>query len=162
MRKLKCLSTLVIAFLFTIAIQAQNARDEAAMIQEAWGMAKKEVIKEYMEMAPAESEKFWPIYDSYAAEKKKLGSERINLIKDYANVYQNMNDVQASDLTNRLFKNNIATEKLQMKYYKKLSKAVSPLEASKFIQVEKYLENVVRSELQEEIPFIGDKEGPQN
>lgn len=158
MRTLKSFTIVVMAVIFTITANAQNTTNEAALIQEAWGMAKKEVIMEYMEMDATESDKFWPVYDSYVVERKELGAERIGIITDYANVYDNMNDVQATDLTKRLFKNNMSIEKLQLKYYKKLSKAVSPLEASKFIQVEKYLDNVVRSELQEDIPFIGEKE----
>ncbi len=155
-----CLALALGGFQFGIA--QDTVMNEMAIIQEMWGMAKKEVVGAYMEMDETKASAFWPVYDSYAMERKELGQERFNIIQDYANAYDNINDEQAKDLTNRSFKNNIATEKLQLKYYKKMCKVVSPVEAAKFMQVEKYMETLVKSEMKEVIPFIGEMEGSLN
>jgi len=155
-----CLAFAIGSFQFVMA--QDTSMNEMTIIQEEWGMAKKEVIGAYMEMDDTKAAAFWPVYDSYAMERKELGKERFAIIQDYANVYENINDAQAIDLTNRMFKNNIAIEKLQLKYYKKMSKVVSPVEATKFIQLEKYMETVIRSEMTEIIPFIGEMEGARN
>lgn len=143
---------------FQLVIAQDTSMNEMTIIQEEWGMEKKEIIGAYMEMEDSKAAAFWPVYDSYAIERKKLGKERFAIIEDYANAYENINDEQATDLTNRMFKNNIAIEKLQLKYYKKMSKVVSPVEATQFIQLEKYMETVLRSEMTEVIPFIGEIE----
>lgn len=147
---------------FQFVVAQNTAMDEMAIIQEEWGMAKKEVVGAYMELEDSKAAAFWPVYDSYAMQRKDLGKERFGIIQDYADTYDNINNEQARDLTNRLFKNNIATEKLQLKYYKKMSKVVSPVEATKFMQLEKYIETVVQSEMQEIIPFIGEMEDARN
>ena len=155
-----CLALALGGFQFGIA--QDTVMNEMAIIQEMWGMAKKEVVGAYMEMDETKASAFWPVYDSYTMERKELGQERFNIIQDYATAYDNINDEQAKDLTNRSFKNNIATEKLQLKYYKKMCKVVSPVEAAKFMQVEKYMETLVKSEMKEVIPFIGEMEGSLN
>ena len=143
-------------------IAQDTTMNELAIIQEMWGMEKKEIVGDFMELDETNASAFWSVYDSYAMGRKKLGQERINIIQDYATAYDNINDEQAKDLTNRTFKNNIAIEKLQLKYYKKMCKVVSPVEATKFMQLEKYLETLVKSEMKETIPFIGEMEGSRN
>ncbi len=147
---------------FHFGIAQDTAMNEMAIIQEMWGMEKKEIVVDFMELDETNASAFWSVYDSYVMERKELGQERINIIQDYATAYDNINDEQAKDLTNRSFKNNIATEKLQLKYYKKMCKVVSPVEAAKFMQLEKYLETLVKSEMKETIPFIGEMEGSRN
>lgn len=147
---------------FQLVTAQDTAMNEMTIIQEQWGMAKKEVVGAYMEMDATKAAAFWPVYESYAAERKKLGKERFTIIEDYANAYDTINDEQAIDLTNRAFKNSIAIEKLQLKYYKKMRKVVSAVEATKFMQLEKYLEAVIQLEMKESIPFIGEMEGARN
>lgn len=144
------------AFMFTFAGYAQIHDEEAKLIQEAFGVEKKDMLMMYMALPDDEATVFWPIYDAYSGEKNKLGMERYQILKDYAANYENLSEDQADDLTTRLFKNNMAIEKLQMKYYNKMKKAVNPLQASKFIQVEKYIESTMRVRLQNNIPFIGE------
>ena len=47
-------------------------------------------------------------------------------------------------------------ETLLSKYYETAKKSVGALNASKFIQMEVYMQTAVRSELQEALPFIGE------
>lgn len=162
---MKRISMICLAFAigsFQLVKAQDTSMNEMTIIQEQWGMAKKEIIGAYMELDAAKSAAFWTVYDSYAMERKELGKERFAIIEDYANAYENINDAQAIDLTNRTFKNNIATEKLQLKYYRKMSKVISPVEATKFMQLEKYMETVIQLELREAIPLIGEIEGARN
>ncbi|WP_274475166.1 hypothetical protein [Mangrovimonas aestuarii] len=130
--------------------------DELQLIQDVWGAEKKDLIKDYMNLSPSDAEKFWPVYDEYTTARQSLGKERIKILQDYANSYENLTDEQADNLVERLYKNNMDLEKLDYKYYKKMKKVISPLQASKFIQVEKYIETVLKVELQSSIPFIGE------
>lgn len=148
--------TCILAFLFGFTAYAQIHDEEAKLIQEAFGVEKKDMLMMYMALPDDEASAFWPVYDAYTDEKNELGMERYQILKDYAEYYDDLSDDQADELTMRLFKNNMAIEKLQMKYYQKLKKAVNPLQASKFIQVEKYIESTMRVRLQNNIPLIGE------
>jgi hypothetical protein len=80
----------------------------------------------------------------------------MGIIADYAKNYSTLTDDKANQLANELFANNIAVEKLHKSYYKKFKKVLGGLDAAKLMQVESYLQNSIRAEVQEAIPFIGD------
>lgn len=149
------LVTLLVFFVTGIGT-AQITNEEAKLIQEAWGLDKKVMLTEYLDLSDTDAAKFWPVYDAYMQERSKLGMERMKILRDYATQYENLSGERVDDLTMRLFKNNMAIEKLQMKYYKRMKKAVNPLEAGKFIQAEKYIDAVIRTDVQMSIPFIGE------
>ncbi|AQG81986.1 hypothetical protein [Spirosoma montaniterrae] len=135
---------------------AQVNRDEVQLIRSIWGLEKKDIVSKYMKFNDSEAAKFWPIYEEYTAGRRKLGDDRVNIIGEYGRTYQNMTDAKADELANRVFSNNIALDKLQKKYYGKFKKAVSPLRASQFLQLESYLDTAIKAELQKEIPLLGE------
>ncbi|MBL7472864.1 hypothetical protein [Robertkochia sediminum] len=155
MRTLITLTTLLVFFVTGVGT-AQITNEEAKLIQEAWGLDKKVMLTEYLDLSEADAANFWPVYDAYMQERSKLGMDRMKILKDYAAQYESLSSDRVDDLTMRLFKNNMAIEKLQMKYYKKMKKAVNPMEAGKFIQAEKYIDAVIRMDVQSGIPFIGE------
>ncbi|MEK6481064.1 hypothetical protein WJR50_26210 [Catalinimonas sp. 4WD22] len=153
-------NTFAMTCIFTFAIGmlaqtfAQSYKSETELIQDVWGMEKQEIIKEYMELNELEAQAFWPIYEEYAEKRKKIGAEKIDIIMEYAANYTNMADKKAADITNGIFKNNMKLEKLQKKYYGKLAKVIAPVRATEFMQLEKYLDNAMSYELQNNIPFL--------
>ncbi len=130
--------------------------DEVGMIQELWGMEKKALIDDYMAFSATEADAFWPIYDDYMAAKQELSRNRIKLIMDYADNLGTLTSDKASELTMGVLNNDVKMNKLQKKYFKKMGKAITPLRAAEFLQVERYLDTTIRSEFQEAIPFIGE------
>jgi cell division protein FtsX len=56
---------------------------------------KKQIIAENMQLSDAEAEKFWPIYDQYAAQLSKVYDVKLALLNDYANNYNSMTGEQA-------------------------------------------------------------------
>ena len=132
-----------------------NAEEEMQLIRDQWGVDKKQLIMDYMKFTDAESKAFWPVYDAYMKQHRLLMDSRIALIKNYAKNYEKLTNAKATELTNKVLDNDMAISKLQKDYYAKFSKAVSPLRASQYMQVEYYLQTTVKSMIQDEIPFIG-------
>jgi hypothetical protein len=156
MKKIVLLFFTISTFLFT---QAQNINDdELKMIRDYLKTEKKDLVKEYMKLDEAQSAKFWPLYDEYMVKRSEIGKDRVQLIKDYGAQYPTMTDDQASNLVKRALNNDKAYTSLQEKYFKKFSKAVSPIKAAQFMQLEDYFRTLIRSEVQDEIPFIGEIE----
>lgn len=135
---------------------AQQADTEAELLQKYWGQGKKALIERYMQFSDAESAAFWPVYDAYMEKRQALGNDRIKIIGDYARNYANLTDDKAAQLTQTLLTNDLKLTKLEKKYYNKFKKVLSPLRASQFMQMERYLHTSIRNELQEAIPFIGE------
>lgn len=146
---------IVVICLTGLGLQAQS-NDELAMLREMFGKEKKDIISQFLKLPAADSAKFWPLYEEYSAKRKTLGDDRISIIKDYADQYTNITNEQAKKLGDRLFKNESDILKLQEQYYKKMSKSVSALTATQFMQTEIYLQTQLRAVIQDEIPFIGE------
>lgn len=144
--------------LFAANSQAQSNTDEIALIQSAYGMEKKQIIVQFMKLTEAENAGFWKIYDEYEAERKELGKKRATNIIEYANNYGNITDAKASELINSSIDVQINLAKLMKKTYAKLSKVMTPVRAAQFILLENYLETMVRMEISDEIPLIGELE----
>ena len=151
MKKL-LLTALTVAFAY--GAKAQSTTDEIHLIQSAYGKDKKALMVEHMKFKEEESVKFWPIYDKYEAERRKLGQVRANNILEYSKNYGTLTNEKATELITTALNNQEAMIKLQEKTFKELSSALSPLRAAQFIQLESYLESVVRKELATAIPLI--------
>ncbi len=150
---------LLILLLGTHCLRAQstqNRPDEIQMIQNLWGKEKREIVRQAMNLNPAEAEKFWPVYETYATARQKLGRTRLTLLEEYVQNYKNLSGEKAEQLTKRFLKNDIMTSKLEKKFFNKFKKALSPLQASQFMQVEDYLQTTLRSAMQENLPFARD------
>ena len=112
------------------------------------------LITDAMELTDAQSAVFWPIYRKYDSELTTLNDKRIAIIKDYAQNYDQMTPAKADELTKQtfaFFENRI---KLQKKYTKEISKALSPVLSAKFMQIERAINTLLDLQIQSEIPLV--------
>ena len=138
------------------ATTAQSIKNEVQIIQGAYGIEKKQIIEQAMNLSGKEASDFWSIYEDYEDKRTVLGEERLLLIYDYVIAYPSLTDTKASEITSRYFKNDEALARLHKKYYKKVKKALSPLQAARFAQAEGFLQNIVQIQLESQLPFIGE------
>ncbi len=150
-----------ICTLFAVNLKSQTNTDEIALIQSAYGMEKKQIIIQFMKLTEAENAGFWKIYDEYEAERKELCKKRAMNIIDYANNYAKLTDAKATELINSSIDFQISLSKLLKKTFGKLSKVMTPIRAAQFIQLENYLETMVRMELSDDIPLIVELEAAE-
>lgn len=151
---------LLIVIFIPYFLYAQN--DEISLIQSMYGIEKRKIVTDYMQLPEASATGFWEVYDKYEAERKELGRKRLLLINEYAENYINLTDEKADQIAKDMLANNVQYEKLHQKYYTRFKKVTSPLKAAQFLQLETFLQNEIRSAVQEEIPFIGDLEKLRN
>lgn len=147
--------------LFAVAIFAtvgfaQDMASEVDMIRSMFGKEWKGLTGEALSLSTEEADKFWPVWDQYREDRKSISNERMRLIKDYGDNYSNITNDKAKELALGTLKNDAALNKLKSKYFKKMSKAVSPLRAAQFLQLENYLDNQVKAALSDALPFIPD------
>jgi hypothetical protein len=158
MKIMKKLMYVIVSALSIMLCAKLYAQDDIKEFQQAWGKDKKEVTRLVMGLTPADSVKFWPIYDAYEAERQKLGKDRIIVLDDYLTNYQTLTNAKADDIINKIFKNEQALGHLQQQTYGKLKTALNPMIAAKFMHVERYIQTTIQSGLLERLPVIGDLE----
>lgn len=151
---MKSILSLVFVVFFSSIVFAQSNKEDLEIVQNMFGKQKKELVQAYMTIPEDKKAGFWTMYDQYETDRKALGKERYALIDAYAKDYATLDDKKAADLMNRKLKWIESYSKLQKKYYDSFAKQIGGLQASKFFQLEDYLENNIRLYIQENIPFI--------
>ena len=158
---MKKIPIICFVFLSSLGIKAQTS-DEISMIQSLWGMEKRDIVEDYMNLSPPEEAAFWAEYDNYEAARKDLGKQRILIISDYVDNFGSLTNEKATELINKAIENNIGIQKLFQKTFKSMSKVVSPVKAAQFIQLENYFMISIQMDIQEDLPFIGELEDKMN
>lgn len=151
----KLLSAILVLVFFSAS--AQVTQDDVNLIQSMYGKDKRDIMQSYLQFKDeATGKAFWKLYDSYEAERKKLGQDFIKFLQDYAKNYEHLTAAKADELILKASTNNIAFENLYMKYYKKMKPVVGAVTAAQFFQAEAYFRSTIKTAILDDIPFIGE------
>lgn len=144
---------LFIAILSNTAF-TQTLDDYIEIARDVLNTEKKAAVAEAMQLSEAESAPFWDLYNEYSMEANRVHNQRIALIKDFANNFENMSDEKADELWQGALSYQQQLLKLKKSYYKKFKKIISPGKAAKYFQIENKIEALINAELALEIPLI--------
>jgi Spy/CpxP family protein refolding chaperone len=97
---------------------------------------KKQIIAENMELSDAEAQKFWPVYDQYAAELSKIYDVKLALLKDYADNYSSMTGDQAESYIRKRAEVEQSIMQLRLQYMPAFRKVLSGRETALFYQID--------------------------
>jgi hypothetical protein len=111
------------------------------------------ILTEVMGFTEAEDAAFWPIYREYDAEMSKLGDERVALIAEYANSYENLTDAVADKLASKALDLEARRQALKAKSYERVKTALSPRTALRFLQVEHQLQLIIDLQISAALPI---------
>jgi len=151
---LKSIPFLAIIFIASFSTNAQSMAEEVDMIQSLYGMEKKALIAEFL--GDSVNDEFWSIYDAYEAERKSLGKERLNLIKNYVENYASIDGEVADGMVKQSEQLSSKLTGLISKYTKKVRKATDSKVAAQFFQIENYLLSMTRIQIMNNLPFLGE------
>lgn len=139
---------------FNNTCSAQAEEDEVQLFQTMYGMEKRSLIEEAMELSDDQEKAFWPVYEQFEKERRTVGKDRIALIKEYMETYTNATDEQLDVIAKKALANESAFTKLESSYYDKMKKVTSSGVAFRWLQVERYLNTSIRAAIQDELPFM--------
>jgi hypothetical protein len=125
----------------------------AELRQEA-GQDRRDIVKANMLLTETESARFWPLYDEYRAERRKIGDRRVRLITDFLAVENAMTEDQARTLANEDFAIGKDTSELKAKWYKKMTKVLSERTVARFFHIDEKLDAAADIALAANIPLI--------
>jgi hypothetical protein len=132
--------------------KALNLSAYAELLRSDVRAQKVAIITEVMGFNDKEDEAFWPIYREYDLEMAKLGDERVALIADYAKNYANVTDEVADRLASKALELESRRQELKGQVYQKVKKALSPLTAARFLQVEHQLLLLIDLQIASSLP----------
>ncbi len=149
---------LLIAVLFlTSFAYAQSDKEEVDLMQAAFGMDKKAAVADFVKPSAVQKDAFWKLYDEYETQRKVLGKQRIELLKQYAGQYQTMTGEQADTWTKKVIELQKKTDGLIVTYYGKIKAISDGVVATQFYQIENYILTGIRAEILDQVPFLEKK-----
>jgi len=104
---------------------------------------KKQIVAANMDLTDAEAEKFWPVYDRYAADLAKIYDRKVALLQEYLENYDSM----SADQSENYLRQRAAVEEdvmqLRLKYLPEFRKVLSGRETALFYQIDWRLDLIV-------------------
>lgn len=136
------------------AAQDATPRKYLELLRSDVRAAKTGLMTEALDLTPAQSEAFWPLYRAYDTELAGLGDRRVALIKQFADGYGTLTDAQADEMADAWFALQQDRADLRRKYHGRVAKAVSPRIAARFVQVDHVVSMLLDLQIAAELPLI--------
>jgi hypothetical protein len=115
--------------------QAQLDQD-IKLLRENVRSQKKLIVAANMQLTGTEAEKFWPVYDQYAADLGKINDMKAALIKDYLQNLDSMNGEQAESYVRKRAAVEESIMQLRLKYVPAFGKVLSGRQTALFFQID--------------------------
>lgn len=114
---------------------------------------KKMIVAANVDLTETESQGFWPIYNNYQNETRKLNDRRLALIEDFAANYEAMTDAKSKALLEEAIA--IETDELALKnsYMPKFAQVLPAKKLLQYYQVENKLKAIINYDLASAIPL---------
>lgn len=141
---------------FALATYAQTNMDELKYLHGMFGLEKKQIVAQRLQVSKADSAKFWAAYDEYELYRSEISEKRAGNVQKYSENYAKLTDDQAHELVKTTFEVSNEFTKLLEKTFKIMSKDVSAVKAGQFVYLEMYFEAIGRLKLSEMIPHLGE------
>ena len=138
---------------YSTPLPTVNDKDVALLRQDLRAKAK-QLITKNMQFTDSEAAAFWPLYDQYAAEVRKVNDTRFGLMKDYAQLYQTMTADQADSLIRLLAEADQTIISLRMQYLPKFEQALPGTKAALFMQLDRRLDGLMNVQMATQLPLL--------
>jgi hypothetical protein len=116
---------------------------------------KAEIMGSVMLLSAQDATKFWPIYSEYDAQLAKLNDQRVENIKEYARVYDQMTDEKADELIQKSLAYQKQRAELLAQTYDKVKQTLGATTAARFAQVEHQLLLIIDLQIASSLPLVG-------
>jgi hypothetical protein len=148
----------VLAMAFPSAAQ-QKPAEISGTYWSAVKAEKRKWVEQNMMLSAAEAKAFWPLYDHYQKDLAPILKDLKDVIETYADHYRRdtLTDSEARQLYSRLLAIEERELNLRRTFLDWLTRALSARVAVRYLQLEARMMTVIRFELAQNIPLVGEK-----
>lgn len=120
------------------AVDYSVPADPAALqsLRERLKSNRKSVISENLKLTDAEATRFWPLYTAFQREVDAVGSRRSSVLLELIQVEDSVSEANAERMMEELSSVALAEAQLRQRFFAKFAKAISPIKAARYYQVE--------------------------
>ena len=155
---MKTVAALLLAFaaVATPSFAADKAADVTDMqaLRAAVRADKKAYVASILMLTPAEAQKFWPAYDAYQRTLDMTGREKNMTIIEVVGQDKPVSELYARQIAKDIMLADDAEAKARRTLYNRVMKAVPPLKAARYLQLEGKIRAAQAYEIAVTIPLI--------
>ena len=128
--------------------------DDITLFRKDVRSLRKQIIAANLDLTDTEAQQFWPIFDRYTAELRKLFDRKFEVLKEYAANYDTITDEQADTYIQGRAAVEESILQLRLKYVPIFRKVLSGKTAALFTQIDWRLGLVIDLQLASQVPMI--------
>lgn len=123
--------------------QEMNMNDYLALAKEDLAVQSKKIMLVNMQLSEKEGKKYWPIYDSYFAERSKIMDDAVEMYKMIDEKYGSMTDEDADKIADSFFAIQKKQSLLEKDTFNKIKKDLSSLRGLQFLQIQRKINTII-------------------
>jgi hypothetical protein len=120
-----------------------NAEEKIASLKVAF-------FTRQLSLTPDEAKVFWPVYDAYSAEQKKLREEMRDMIQDYKNNREGLSDADTEALADALVRVRVDEGKLIQSYHSQFKEVLPIRKVVRLYRAEEEFKGWILKEIQKQ------------
>ena len=144
---------LVVAASPLVSNAQQSVKADEQIVIKQVQTDRRAILSANLGLTEEESRVFWPIYDQYEQDMKKITDQRLAMLDQYAAKYDTLTDADADGLLKTRFKLDEQSTAIKVKYAKKIQKALPSTKALRYVQLQDRIDNVIAGEMLSLIPM---------
>ena len=153
---MKLISALVMLLSFSTSASAQTSTqldEQIALTRQSAHTDRQVLIMGNMHFTSDESAEFWPAWKQYRAAMSANGDRMLELIKNFAEHYEEMTDMKADELLTDSFSIKMQDLVIKQQFAKEINKFMPAQKVMRIIQIENKLDAAIQMKLAAEIPL---------
>jgi hypothetical protein len=107
-----------------------------------------------MQLSDSEAAAFWPLYNQYTAEVRKVNDTRFGLMKNYARIYKTMTPDEDDNMVRLLAEADQTIISLRLQYLPRFQQALPGTKAALFMQLDRRLDSLFNVQIASQLPSI--------
>ena len=149
----RALALALLLTLLPLPAAAQTATDELEAARTQIQADRKAIISKLMDLTEQESTAFWPVYNTYREDIRKVDDKLVSLAESYFQA-DSLTDKDAQGMLKDWIKLKGDRLAVRKSYVGKFSKTIPTTKVMRFYQIENKMDAVLRYDLASTIPVI--------
>ena len=133
---------------------AQSVQESLELSREVIDQQKRVIVAGSLPLSDKEADAFWPLFDEFQKELKKLDGRSDRLIASYTAELATLTDDRARAMLDEALSIDEDRAKLKRQWVKRMAKALPPRSLVRYFQLENKFEAIVAADLARQIPLV--------
>lgn len=139
---------------FSGTARAQDVAQSLELSREVVDQQKRMIVAGSLPLTDEQADAFWPLFDQFQAELKKLDGREDQLVAAFSAEYANLSDARARAMLDQALQIDEDRVKLTRSWVTRMEKALPPRLLVRYFQLENKFQAVVAADLARQIPLV--------